>query len=161
MEKSGSGSAKLTVDLLIHDDGHYDVVFGGAQNRVIGKQHNETCQMNRCTSTDSDVTSPGAPPLGALKGKLTDPSHVQDSITVKKENLGNSKKGISIESMFVDFVQGCESPIASASSYESGLVVFYSFFAGGGTTRQVACFCLGINADQRDLPRQLRRDWLW
>jgi hypothetical protein len=102
MEKSGSGSAKLTVDLLIHDDGHYDVVFGGAQNRVIGKQHNETCQMNRCTSTDSDVTSPGAPPLGALKGKLTDPSHVQDSITVKKENLGNSKKGISIESMSVD-----------------------------------------------------------
>ena len=75
-----------------------------AGNPIIGKQHIENCDSQHgCTGADTaDVYALPLPPLAPLNGKVQDPNHVVATITLKKDGLGMSHKGVSIETMTVD-----------------------------------------------------------
>ena len=72
-------------------------------NPLIGKKHIENCDtVYGCSGADSEVYAPALPPLPPLQGKVQDPNHIFGTITLKKDGLGMSHKGVSIETMTVD-----------------------------------------------------------
>lgn len=80
--------------------GTYMVTLGHALIYTIGKRHLENCRdTSGCQTADLDVYPPNLP---VPKGKLQDPNRIQDSNTVRKDGLGRSRKGVSIENMTVD-----------------------------------------------------------
>lgn len=112
-ETSGQGKFPATADVTIYQ-GTYQVyeqlqlagqnvrAVGG--NPVIGKQHIENCDSHHgCTGADTaDVYALPLPSLSPLNGKARDPNHVFGTVTLKKDGLGMSRKGVSIETMTVD-----------------------------------------------------------
>jgi hypothetical protein len=114
VETSGQGKFPATADVAI-SQGTYHVYeqlqlqlagqsvrnIGG--NPLIGRQHTENCDSQHgCTGADSDLYAPPLPPLEPLNGKVQDPNHVFGTITLKKDGLGMSHQGVSIETMTVD-----------------------------------------------------------
>jgi hypothetical protein len=113
METSGQGTFPAIADVVL-SQGTYLVfeqlqlagqsVRSLAGNPIIGKQHIENCDSQHgCTGADTaDVYALPLPPLAPLKGTVQDPNHVVATITLKKDGLGMSHKGVSIETMTVD-----------------------------------------------------------
>jgi hypothetical protein len=100
--KNGVGS--VTYSVLIDPRARtYMVTTGQPFGSTIGKKHVANCSdVNRCQGADLDVYLMTLPPRAPLTGALQDPNRIQGSVTVKKDGLGRSHKGISIETITVD-----------------------------------------------------------
>jgi hypothetical protein len=62
-------------------------------------------QCNRtvgCKSGSHDLGMPSLPPLSPMSGKCTDPNHISASYSNRKEQLGDSKNGVMVETMSVN-----------------------------------------------------------
>jgi len=113
IKTSGQGKFPVMADVVI-SQGMYHIfhqlqlaglpVKSVAGNPIIGQQHMENCDnQHGCTGADTaDVYAPQLPPLAPMQGKAQDPNHVFGTITLKKDGLGMSRKGVSIETMTVD-----------------------------------------------------------
>ena len=96
-EASGNGMSIATVDVEITPDQKSYGVKPSWVPVVIGKSHSTTCNRNFCLPpVNTDVW--GATVV-SMSGAMTDPNHVQGSSTDRKENLGRSHKGVSIETI--------------------------------------------------------------
>ncbi|HEY2469936.1 MAG TPA: hypothetical protein VGI45_19115 [Terracidiphilus sp.] len=112
IETSGQGTFPAMADVVL-SQGTYQVfeqlqLSGQAGrslsgNPIIGKQHIENCDRDGCKGADTaDVYAPPLPPLAPLNGKVQDPNHVFGTMSSKKDGLGQSHQGVSIETMTVD-----------------------------------------------------------
>jgi hypothetical protein len=111
-ETKGGGTLPLTLDVTTDDaSGTYAISLGSVNGKdgmpQPGKgsvqQKWTRCTRDDCKSGETDTPyMPGLPSLSPLSGKLTDRNHIQASYFDKKENQGYSKKGVVIETMFVD-----------------------------------------------------------
>jgi hypothetical protein len=111
-ETRGEGTLPVTLDIAIDDtSGAYTINLDSVKGKDgwplpaqgKGKSTSTVCIRDDCRSKESDTPFlPGLPSLSPLSGKLTDRNHIQASYFDKKQNQGYSKKGVVIETMFVD-----------------------------------------------------------
>jgi hypothetical protein len=81
----------------------YMVSLGQGYLPIIGKRHVENCSdAYGCSGADLDVYPITLPVRDPLNGTMQDPNRIQGSATIKKDGLGLSHKGISIETITVD-----------------------------------------------------------
>jgi hypothetical protein len=89
----------------------YMVSLGQPLVFTIGKRHVENCSdASGCTGADLDVYPMILPPRSPLTGTLQDPNRIQGSATVKRDGLGRSRQGVSIETITVDLWRSGTSP---------------------------------------------------
>jgi hypothetical protein len=112
-ETTGAGTVPLTLEIAINDAaGTYAISLGsvnGKDGMPLPAQGTAKSTWTQCTRDDckSGETNtpyiPTLPSLDPLAGKLKgDPNHIQASYFDRKDQKGFSKKGVMIETMFVD-----------------------------------------------------------
>jgi hypothetical protein len=86
---SGVLRAKIAID-IDKEHGKYDITWEAA-SMIIGKEHWVSCGPDSCKEGDRDF------PVDAGKcggsGNLSDPNHVQGSMSDLKSNVGSTGKG--------------------------------------------------------------------
>jgi len=84
---SGSSPATVNVDF---SQGKYTVEWGASQ-LITGKGHEQSCVKDSCKDSDYVLgVNPGSCNAG---GDLTDPNHLQGSLSDLKSNVGSTGKG--------------------------------------------------------------------
>jgi osmotically-inducible protein OsmY len=109
IEGSGDGTFPATVEVNVNEDkGVYDIKVGGTETwsvngkaKAIGTTRSVRCFRNKCTSNESDIGMPGLPPMGPLGGTLKDRDHIDETLTVKKGELGLARNATKIDTMTV------------------------------------------------------------
>jgi hypothetical protein len=109
---SSDDTAPITVDVRVYEqNGVFEVVPTQDENVapvprkvIIGKDNWSSCDRNGCKTQDKDIYSYGAPwPPISVGGKLgSDPNHVQGSLMLRKENLGNLHNGVHVQKVTFD-----------------------------------------------------------
>lgn len=104
LEASVQKTLPARVDVLLDPRaGTYMVMMGQPFLSAIGKKHVENCSdVNGCQGADLDVYPITLPTREPLSGKVQGSNRIQGSATVKKDGLGSSHRGVSIETITVD-----------------------------------------------------------